>query len=71
MAVGSMEHLEGKTSLGAVKEVLTQKGLDMIISEKFYCTVFQAVLLFGDETWVLMEEMTKNLKGAHIVFLRR
>ena len=30
----------------------------------------QAVLLFGAETWVLLEVMYRNLEGVHVGFLR-
>ena len=32
---------------------LRREGADPIVSEKFYCAVVQAVLLFESETWVL------------------
>ena len=35
----------------------------------FYRSVVQAVLLFGEETWVLSSEMTKTLEGFHVGFL--
>ena len=31
----------------------------------------QAVLLFGEETWVLSSEMTKTLEGFHLGFLKQ
>ena len=31
----------------------------------------QAVLLFGADTWVLLEEMSKKLEGVHMGFLRQ
>ena len=30
----------------------------------------QAVLLYGAETWVLLEVMSRKLEGVHVVFLR-
>ena len=33
--------------------------------------VFQAVLLFGSGTWVLMAAMLQNIEGVHVGFLRQ
>ena len=41
------------------------------MSEMFYEAVLQAVLLFGEESWVLSEAMTKTLEGFHMVFIRQ
>ena len=49
--------------------MLRREGADTIVSEKFYPALFQAVLLFGLETWVLMEEMLQNLEGGTHGFL--
>ena len=38
---------------------------------KIYRAAVQAVLLFGAETWVLMETMIQRLQGAHVSFLRK
>ena len=38
---------------------------------KFYRTVVQAVLLFGADTWVLLEGMLENLEVVHVGFLRQ
>ena len=35
------------------------------VSAIFYRAVVQKVLLFGAETWVLLEEMSWNLEGVH------
>ena len=35
----------------------------------FYWAVLQAVLLFGAETWILLEAMSRKLEGVHVVFL--
>ena len=32
-------------------------------------SVVQAVILFGTETWVLLESMDRNLEGVYVVFL--
>ena len=35
----------------------------------FYRVVIQAVLLFGDETWVLSAAMERKVEGTHTGFL--
>ena len=42
---------------GCQWKFMRRKGADTFISEKLYCTVVQAVLLFGMETWVLSAKM--------------
>ena len=37
----------------------------------FYQVVVQTVLLFGEETWVLSEAMSRKMEGVHAVFLRQ
>ena len=51
--------------------MLRQEGADPIISEKFYCAVVQAVLLFGSETWVLTAAILQKLEGVKSSFLRQ
>ena len=34
--------------------------MDPFVSEKFYCAVVQAVLIFGAYTWVLSAAISKN-----------
>ena len=41
------------------------------MSEIFYRSVVQAVLLFGEETWVLLAEMYRKLEGVHVCFFRQ
>ena len=33
--------------------------------------LFQVVLLFGSETWVMTAEMMQKLEGLHVGFLRQ
>ena len=37
----------------------------------FYQAVVQSVLLFGADTWVLLPEMSRNLEGVRVGFLRQ
>ena len=45
--------------------------MDPLVSAMFYQAVLQAVLIFGAETWVLLVEMSRNLEGVHVGFLRQ
>ena len=42
---------------GCLVNLLRREGADPVVSEKFYQEVVQAVLLFGEETWVLTKTM--------------
>ena len=46
---------------GRLGDFIRQEGADPIILEKFYRAVFQAVLLFGYETWVLKASMLQKI----------
>ena len=37
----------------------------------FYQAVVQVLLLFGAKTWFFLAEMSRNLKGVHMGFLRQ
>ena len=56
---------------GRLGELLQREGVDPAVSEKSYRAVVQAVLLFGAETWVLLEPMAQKLEGVHVGFLRK
>ena len=51
--------------------MLRREGPDPIVSEKLYRVVFQVVLLFGEETWVLTASMLQKLEEVHVGFLRQ
>ena len=57
--------------LGRLGKFLRTDGADPIVSEKFYCAVFQGVLIFRSETLVLTAAMPKKLEGVHMSFLLR
>ena len=40
-----------------------------LVSEMFYPELVQAVLTFGSETWVLLEEIARALEGVYLGFL--
>ena len=52
-------------------KLLRREGAEPRVSAMFYRTVVQAVLLFGAETWVLSEAMSRKLEGVNMGFLRQ
>ena len=52
-------------------KLLRREGVDAQVSAMFYRAVVQSVLLFGVETWVLSEAMSRQLEGVHVDLLRR
>ena len=56
-------------SRGGVGDFLRREGADPSVEVMFYRVVTQVVLLFGSETWVLLEEMERNVEGIHTGFL--
>ena len=56
---------------GQLGKLLRREGSDPIISEKFYRSVFQAVILFGSEAWVIIAVMMQNIESVHMGFLRQ
>ena len=56
---------------GRLGKLLRCEGADIIVSEKFYRAVVQAVLLVGAETWFMTVAMSQKLKGVHVGFLRQ
>ena len=43
---------------GRLGKILWREGADPTVLEKLYCVVVQVVLLFGEETWVLMDTIS-------------
>ena len=54
-----------------IGKLLRREGLDPRVSEMFYQAVVQVLLLFGAKTWFFLAEMSRNLKGVHMGFLRQ
>ena len=52
-------------------KLLRREGAEPQVSAMFYREVVQAVIIFGAETWVLSELMSRNLEGVHVGFLRK
>ena len=52
-------------------KMLRREGPEPRVSAMFYWAVVQAVLLFGVETWVLSEAMSRKLEGINMGFLRQ
>ena len=54
-----------------MKKLLRREGAEPRMSAMLYWSVVQAVLLFGAETWVLLEAMSRKLKGVRMGLLRQ
>ena len=46
------------------------EGIDNRVSALFYRVVIYAVLLFGSESWVLLDVMMRAVEGIHVGFPR-
>ena len=60
-----------RAEYGRIRKLLRREGADPQVSEMFYQTVVQAVLLFGVETWFLLAAIYRKLEGVHVGFLRQ
>ena len=60
-----------RKSWGRLSQVLVWEGADPKVSEGFYKSVAQVVLLFGAETWVLTQRMEKSMDSFQSRFARR
>ena len=56
---------------GRFGKLLQREGADPEVLANFYRAVVQALLLYGAETWVILEPMKKKLEGVHTGFLRQ
>ena len=54
-----------------VRNLLRREGAEPRLSAIFYRVFVQTVLLFGAETWVLSEAVSRKLEGVHVGFLRQ
>ena len=52
---------KARMSWGRLSRILIREGADTKVSGNFYKAVLQAVLLFGEETWVLTPRMEWDL----------
>ena len=50
-------------------KLLRIEGEDPRVSEIFYQSVVQAVLLFEAEIWILLVDVSRYLEGVHVIFL--
>ena len=62
---------KARRSWGRLSRVLGREGADPKVSRKFYTAVSQAVLLFGEEIWVLNPRMEKALDSFQFRVARR
>ena len=56
---------------GGLGTLLQREGSDPRVEEMFYRAVVQAILLYGLDTWVLLEAMERKVEGTHTGFLRQ
>ena len=52
---------KARKSWGRLSQILSREGAYLKVSGNLYKAVTQAVLLFGEETWVLTQRMEKAL----------
>ena len=52
-----------------IGKLLRTEEAEPVTSEKFYCVVVHAVMLFGEETWVLLLTMAQRIEGVNLCFL--
>ena len=67
--VGNLEKV--RKSWGRLSQILIREGADPKVSGNFYKAVAQAVLLFGEETWVLTPRMERALDSFQHRVARR
>ena len=53
------------------REAATEGGGGATSVRHVYRAVVQVVLIFGDDTWVLSEAVSRNMEGGHVGFLRQ
>ena len=59
---------KARKSWGRLSRILSREGADPKVSGIFYKVMAQAVLLFGEETWVLTPSMERDLDSfQHMV----
>ena len=56
---------------GRLGKLLRMEGGDPFVSDIFYRSVVQAVMLFWSKTLVLLAAITERLEGVYMVFLRK
>ena len=52
-------------------KLMRREGSDLRVSAMFYRAVVQVVLIFGVETWVMLETISRKLERANVLFLRQ
>ena len=70
MASCAEKHHACKVGMGESRDTTSTGGGRKNILANFYRAVVQAILLYGLETWVLLESMEKRKEGKHTELLR-
>ena len=55
---------------GHLGKMLWREGEELSVLTRFYCTVRQVLLLFGDDTWVLLAPMAQRIEVFYMGLLR-
>ena len=56
---------------GRLGKMIQREGAEPAVLAKFYCTLIQAVLLFGTDNWVLLAPMAQRLEGVYVGLTRK
>ena len=56
---------------GRLGKFIRREGAGLAESAKFYCALVQAVLLFGEEAWLLSAPMYQKLEGVHVDLMQQ
>ena len=49
--------------------MLHREGAEPSVLANFYCAVIQSVMLFGEDTWVMLAPMDQRLERVYVGFL--
>ena len=63
--------MHARSAWGVLGTLRLREGVDPRLAAIFYRAVVQTILLYGSETWVILEAMKKKVEGAHTDFLRQ
>ena len=61
--------IKSRQAWGRLGKLLQREGAYLAVLAKIYRAVVQLVLLFGEDTWVVLAPMMKRLEVAHLSFL--
>ena len=68
---GPPKFQEGTLRLDPARETTNERGGGTASVRNFLSAVVQAVLIFWEETWIVLVSMSRNMEGVHVGFLRQ